>query len=264
MNYSNEDIAFLANSANRVFILKQLVEGPHSRHVLAEMADVSRVTLGRILDELEARDWIEQDGQICEITTLGKWVIEEYLAYDDVMNAQQKLQKVVQWFPDEEYGFHISCLADAEITHVSRADASAPLSQHIRQLDDGGEFWSFSFAITRLFLESCWRHVMDESISFDWVFTSEVLEVLKQDETMSRFSRDMLESGQVEFRLYQGDIPYIVLGSDTKVNLRLADADGSPTALIESGNDAVQQWASSTFQEYWEDGTPVQLDSFRQ
>lgn len=262
MHYSNEDIAYLANSANRVFILEHLVDGPHSRHVLAEMADVSRVTLGRILDELESRDWIEQEGQICEITSLGEWVIEEYIAYNEVVNAQQNLQKVIQWFPDEEYGFHLSCLANAEITHVSRADASAPLSQHIKQLEAGGAFWSFSCAITRLFLESCWRHVMDETISFDWVFTPEVLEVLKSDETMSMFSREMLEAGRVEFRLYQGDIPYIVLGSDTEVNLRLADEDGSPTALIESEDDTVREWAESTFEDYWEEATPVNPDTF--
>ncbi|ELY96132.1 putative DNA binding protein [Natrialba chahannaoensis JCM 10990] len=262
MNPSDDDIAFLANSENRVALLRCLTDGPHARDGLMTKVNVSRVTLGRILDELDERNWISQKGQVCNITPLGAWVHEEYQAFSEMMTAERTLREVFQWFPDEEYGFHISELADAEITAVSRANASAPLSQHVRLFEDGGQFWSFSFAITRLFLESCWRHVMSEAITFKWVFTTQVLDVLKNDPELSRHSREMLDSGRVEYRHFEGTIPYIVLGSEGKVNLRLADEEGSPTALIESEADAVREWAESTFEDYWHEGTPVGIDVF--
>ena len=199
---------------------------------------------------------------MCKITPLGAWVLEEYLSFSEMMAAERTLREVFQWFPEKEYGFHISHLADAEITAVSRANASAPLSQHVRLFEDGGRFWSFSFAITRLFLESCWRHVLDGNISFEWVFTTQVLDVLKNDPEMSRQSREMLDTGQVEYRHFEGDIPYIVLGSEEMVNLRLADDEGSPIALIESDADAVCEWAESTFERYWDEATPVRTDAF--
>ena len=162
MNPSDDDVAFLANSKNRVDVLRCLTDGPHARDGLVTKVGVSRVTLGRIVDELAQRKWITQAGQVCRITPLGEWVLDEYEAFSEMMAAERRLREVFQWFPDEEYGFHISHLADATITKVSPANASAPLSQHVRQFDNGGEFWSFSFAITRLFLESCARRVKSE------------------------------------------------------------------------------------------------------
>lgn len=262
MNPSDDDIAFLANSENRVALLRCLTDGRHARDGLITKVSVSRVTLGRILDQLETREWITQEGHVCTIMPLGEWVLGEYEAFREMMTAERRLREVFQWFPDEEYGFHISHLADAEITSISPANASAPLSQHVRQFDNGGKFWSFSFAITRLFLESCMRHVENENITFDWVFTGQVLDVLKSDPELSRHSREMLESGRVEYRHFEGSIPYIVLGSKHTVNLRLADEDGSPTALIESDADAVREWAESAFHSYWVDATPVETEAF--
>lgn len=262
MNPSDDDIAFLANSENRVALLRCLTDGAHARDGLVTKVGVSRVTLGRILEELDERRWITQEGQVCNITALGAWVLEEYQRFSEMIAAERRLRKVFHWFPDEEYGFHISELADAEITAVSRANASAPLSQHVRLFENGGRFWSFSFAITRLFLDSCWRHVTNEDITFEWVFTTQVLDVLKNDPELSSHSREMLDSGRVEYRHYEGTIPYIVFGSEETVNLRLADEEGSPTALIQSDADAVREWAESAFERYWADATPVGTDAF--
>ena len=259
MNSSAEDIAFLANSENRVAVLRSLTDGPHSRHVIAEKTDVTRVTLGRILDDLEARQWITQRGTVCDITSLGVWVIEEFTKFSETMEAERNLRTVFHWFPEEGYGFHIGCLADAEITPVSRADASAPISQLVHQF---GVVRAFSFAITSQFLESCWRHVMDGTVRWEWVFTSEVLDVLRDSPQMARQSREMLESGRAEYRLYTGEIPHVVIVSEELVNLRLAGEDGAATALVQSDDDEVRTWAESTFETYWREGTPLKAAEF--
>lgn len=121
-----DDVAFLANPDNRVAVLRSLLDGPHSRHVVAEETGVSRVTLGRILDDLEERRWITQRGQVCEATALGAWVEAEFTAFCETMASARRLEAVFRWFPEEGFGFPVSCLADADITLVSRADASAP------------------------------------------------------------------------------------------------------------------------------------------
>lgn len=262
MSSSADEIAFLANSDNRVAVLRSLTDGPHSRHVIAEKTNVSRVTLGRILDELEARQWITQRGQVCDITTLGAWVIEEFTAFGEMMEAEHRLRNVFQWFPEGGYGFHVSCLANAEITMVSRADASAPISKLIHQFEVGGLVRAFSFAITSQFLEACWRHVMDGSVRWEWVFTTEVLDVLRNSPEMARWSREMLESDRAEYRKYDDEIPYVVIVSEEVVNLRLADEDGAATALIQSEHDDVRTWAESTFYGYWSEATPVEADEF--
>lgn len=151
MKSALDDIAFLANSENRVAVLHELADGPHSKHVLMESTEFSRVTLGRILDDLEDRQWITQRGQVCDISALGSWVIEEFAAFQETMEAERNLRNVFQWFPKEGYGFHISCLADSDISSISRADASAPISTLVKQFDLGGRVNCFSFAITSQF-----------------------------------------------------------------------------------------------------------------
>lgn len=262
MSSTVDDIAFLANSENRVAVLRSLLDGPHSRHVIAEKTDITRVTLGRILDELEDRQWITQRGQVCTITMTGEWVIEEFTDFSEMMEAEHRLRKVVRWLPEEGYGFHISCLADAELSLVTRADASVPISRLVRQFDVGGTIRAFSFAITSQFLEACWRHVMDGDVKWEWVFTSAVLDVLRDTPEMTRWSREMLETGRAEYRHYQSDIPYVVIISDERVNLRLADEDGAATALIQSDHDDVRTWAGDTFEEYWRQGEPVKAEMF--
>ena len=79
---------------------------------------------------------------------------------------------------------------------------------------------------------------------------------------MAHQSREMLESGHAEYRLYDGGIPYVVIVSEERVNLRLADDDGAATAVIQSDHDEVRTWAESTFDEYWSNATPVEAAAF--
>lgn len=262
MTDTTDDIAFLANSENRVAILGALLEGPHSRHVLAETTGVSRVTLGRILDDLAERRWIDQRGQIAEITTLGRWV---HGAFEDLvatMAAERRLRRVYDWFPPDGYGFDVRRLADAEITTVSRADASAPISRLIRQFDVGGTVRAFSFAITGQFLEACWRRVVDGTVTWEWVFTPAVLDVLRGNEAMAAWSREMLEVGGATYHLHPGPIPYVVIISTAAVNLRLADEDGAATALIQTDDPEVREWAERTHESYLEAATELDAEAF--
>ena len=58
METALDNVAFLANSENRVAVLKIIVEESRDRDELRDQVDASRVTIARILRELEAREWI--------------------------------------------------------------------------------------------------------------------------------------------------------------------------------------------------------------
>jgi len=55
MDTALDDIGFLANSENRVAVFETLVEAPRSRHEIGGLVDASRVTIARILRELDER-----------------------------------------------------------------------------------------------------------------------------------------------------------------------------------------------------------------
>ena len=259
---SLKEIAFLVNSVNRFGVLENLTDSEHSRHVLAERLDVSRVTIARILDDLEERQWISQHGQIAEITPLGAWVVEEVSDLRNMMIVERKLRPVIEWFPEEGFEFHIRCLKNAHITRVTAANATSPIDHLVRQLDHTEHVQAFSFAITGQFLNACWKFVIDRGHTFDWVFTTDVLAVLTENEVMRRQSREMLESGRASFFHFDDSIPYVVIITDEKVNLRLADASGAPSALIQAQHHDVRSWAVSMYATYRDAATPVEADLF--
>lgn len=58
-----DDIAFLGNSQNPVGVFNVHVEAPRSLREIRGNVDAARVTIVRILCELEIRGWIEHAGQ---------------------------------------------------------------------------------------------------------------------------------------------------------------------------------------------------------
>ena len=259
---SVDGIAFLANSVNRIAVLDALTSDAHSRHVLAERLEVSRVTIARILDDLEARRWISQHGQIAEITPLGEWVAAEFESLCETMDAERKLRTIVEWFPDEGFDVPVRRLADAEITLASSANANAPIDRLVRQFDETDHVDCFSFGITGQFLTAWWRFVVERGHTCEWVFTTAVLDVLTEYETMRRQSREMLETGRATFYRYDGDIQYVVIMTDRLVNVRLANDSGAPSALIQSEDVDVRSWAESRFRGFREDGAIVDPETF--
>lgn len=255
------DIAFLANSANRVAVLDSLRDEPHSRHVLAEMTGVSRVTLSRILDALEERSWITQEGSHAEITPLGGWVLEEVEALCEMLDVERSLREVIHLFPEEGFGFHISALATADVTLRHKADPAAPITALVHQLETPEAIRSFSFSITEPWLETCWRRITAGELRWEWVCTPGVLAVLKSQPELARKAREILATGRAEFYT-NDDVSSVVLLSEGRTHIRLVDDDGVPAALIQTDNEDVWAWAESTFQTYRREGTPVDPDAF--
>ena len=66
-----EEIQFMANSANRVRVLDALGGAPASRRELQEETGVARSTAARVLDDAEARGWVDSEGSRYRLTPGG-------------------------------------------------------------------------------------------------------------------------------------------------------------------------------------------------
>lgn len=125
MEAALDDIASLANSENRVAVFGTLVEASRSRDEVREQVDASRVTVARILRELEARGWIEHSGNEYAVTPRGEWVCEEVTRLIEEMEAEQRLREPLQWFPSDLLTFDVQCLRDAELILLDGSDTTA-------------------------------------------------------------------------------------------------------------------------------------------
>lgn len=68
---AHDDVEFLANSWNRFEVLDAVAESPRTRTELKELTNVSRVTLSRVLSDLEDRGWIVRETDRFEATNNG-------------------------------------------------------------------------------------------------------------------------------------------------------------------------------------------------
>jgi hypothetical protein len=96
--------------------------------------DVSRTTLGRILNELAERDRAERttDGDYVATPT-GEHVVREFSLLVAAMDAIRSLNGAVAWFPTEELSIGLHHFGDAA---VRRLDANAPVEpgRHLAEL----------------------------------------------------------------------------------------------------------------------------------
>lgn len=85
------DVQFLANSANRIRVLEALRDGPASRRELQEETGVPRSTAARVLDDAEARGWVDSRGSQYRITPVGEVTVSEFRAYVKTMQGIRHL-----------------------------------------------------------------------------------------------------------------------------------------------------------------------------
>ena len=120
-------VAFLARSKHRIRVLELLTDGPRTREELAAGTDATRVTLSRILGDLEDRGWIEHDhaNRSYALTRFGRLVFEEFSRLLGTVSVGREHPDLVNRLPTEWFGFDLRCLDGAE--RVATADAD-PLS----------------------------------------------------------------------------------------------------------------------------------------
>lgn len=96
-------MAYLSRSTNRVQILEVIATEAHTPRNIAEVTDVPRSTLRRILTEMVERGWAKRttDGEYVATRT-GGYVAVETERYIGAIHAIRTLGEAVSWLPEEE------------------------------------------------------------------------------------------------------------------------------------------------------------------
>lgn len=253
-----EEIEFLARSSNRVRVLDALSDGPVGRYELEESTGVARATLGRILDDFEARGWIVADDRQYRATQLGTYVSRELAAALERFGPVPSLNEVAQWFPEEGFDFDLRHLAGADIVRATKRNALAPTTHITNRIRDADRVQLITYAVLPGVMETCWRGTVDGDLELVGVLDEGAVENVGTDPKMVERAREMAESGRSEVYVYFDDIPSTVFVVDETVLLCLSGGEGAPLAVIETDNEAVHSWADSIIDDHQREGE--QLD----
>jgi predicted transcriptional regulator len=228
-----EEIAFLARSENRMAILRALNERARDRRDLQAETEVSRSTLGRVLDELQERDWIERDGQAYETTTAGELVLDRFVPLLETVGGLHTLGDGLEYVPIEKMALDVRHFADARFITQTDLQPTRPYDYGIDQLRDADQLWCVARTAPPPYVTAFHEEVTAGRLDATFVLDGAYLDSLPTDGEMRAQWHD-LATGSAIVQRHEGPIPYIVLVLDETIHLWLCEEDGDTIGLLES------------------------------
>lgn len=251
-----DDVAFLANSENRVAVLGSLVEAPRGRDEIRDRVDASRVTVTRILRELVERGWVDESGLEYTVTATGEWVYDEFSGLLAEVAAERRLREPLQWAPSEALTFDVRCLRDAEVVVLDGVDGTAFLRRVVEFHRSGDHVRAVATMVAPVLVDTHWEMTVRGEARLEMVLTPRVLDTVLGHPASARKFREMLEEGNVEFSVH-GDVPASVGIVDGVVVINLTDEQGVVKGGLVTDDDTVHGWAVDLFESCRERADPV-------
>lgn len=256
-----DDVAFLARSNNRVRVLDELADGGRTRGDLRDRTDISRPTIGRILDGFLERDWVQVDGRTYELTPFGRLVTAAFDDLLEVTRTVQQLREVGATLPCSAMDFDLRRLTDATITTPSPTDASAHVRREAARMQDTERvrfLCNDAYAPT---IEAYRDRVVEDGMELDAVIAADAIDAASDDETMRALVMDLLASDRTTIHRYDGPIDVMLGAFDGVATIAPLDDSGVPSAYIEVEDPVVREWVEATLDDYREQSDRVTLES---
>lgn len=244
---AHTDVEFLANSWHRLDVLEAVADGPQTRTELKERTDVSRVTLSRILSDLEQRGWIVRDAGQFEATANGAVVAREVSELLDTMITADEMGNALEWLPIEEFDFDLEHLRDVSVITPDSSDLNAPTRDLVDLMREGSRIRNITNAINHEGMVALRDAVVTGDLSLEYILTPEVVETVSNDSELRRVVADLCDSEGAEIYQYLGETPVTMVATydDERVVVCGHGDGGVPPGTIQTTNNAIRSWAES-------------------
>jgi predicted transcriptional regulator len=259
MDAALDDIAFLANSENRVAVFELLVEDPRSRDEVRDQIDASRVTVARVFRELDERRWIEQSGRTYEVTPLGEWIYDEFTRLVGAIEAEHRLRDPFQWLPSEVVTFDVQCLRDADIHILDGSDTTAVIRWIVDFHRSGERVRGVTRGVAPMSIENQWELTVHGDTTVELVLTPAALDVIRNHPPTARKICEMLDAENACYSVHE-DVPISVGIVDGAVGIILTDEQGVLKGRLLTTDETVHEWAVDLFETCRDDARPVHPD----
>lgn len=251
---AREALSFLAGSWNRLEVLGAIAESPRTRAELRDLVDVSRVTLSRILADLEDRGWVTRETDGYRTTRSGTVVAGEIGGTLANLRTLERLGENVSWIRLEEFDFPLARLADAEIITPTWDDFSAQTSMLVDLVYRCERIRGLGTGMDREFMRAIGDATLNGDLSVEIVFKPAVVEAINAEPELSRLFRDLADADDTAIYRYNGQTPLMELGiNETKgdasnpVMLCGEHAEGAPPGTVKTTDPVVRDWAVDFF-----------------
>ena len=260
------DLDWLTRSENRVTVLELLAAEPREYAELQDAIGVSRVTMNRMLDDLEEHGWLVRASRTEEhrITPCGRLVIDEITEALDAVATARKLRDVQQYLPVDSFDFDLRQLEDAEVVTPTRTNTVAPLKSSADLALDAdyirvvSEYWD----IIHVQAVADYLREHPESIDIQLVFLGDSLDAIAADSDMAHGFREVADRASCKYYYHPDEWLYALSIFGEMVVLELNDGQGAVPATVISDDEEVLTWAEDTFEQYRSEAELIDPSSF--
>lgn len=258
-----DDIEFLVSSSNRLDVFDAIRTTPRTRHELRERTDASRVTLSRILGDLEDRNWIARVDGRYESTPEGTIVATEVARLFANLDAVSELNGTLQWLPTEQFDFELGSLADASVITSTDRELTAAITHTADRVREASRVRNVATGISSEVVDAYLEAATHDDRSLETVVHASVFDVIEDDSGLRHRFQGMLDAETITVRRYDGDTPPIMLTICDDVVLMCGRSDErSPPEGVETSDHAVRSWADSYFETLRANAPRVERDAF--
>lgn len=264
MNSSLDDVKFLSRSSSRVEVLAALDESPRTPHELREVTGASRMTVHRILDDLEDRGWISRKNGRCESTPRGAVIANEFTRLLSNLAVAADLGDALSWLPTETFDFDLAHLQDATVLCTSSWEDHTGAVRNVADLvSNATHIWGTATGISHAVADAIRETTVEDDVRFDVVMNGSGIDMIRSDAALRDRFRDVVESDNATIRRYEGDDPiHLVMGFDDTVAMCGHVDGGPPPGTLETSDETVRTWARSYYESTRDDARPIEAGTF--
>lgn len=252
-----DEIEFLARSANRIEVLQALAERSYTRRELGSAVDASQPTIGRVLNDLRARNWITYDGERYSATETGAFVETGITDLQERLATETTLRGIVEWLPTESIDVDLRAFHEATITTPTGTRPNAPIERMLELLDRTEEAVLLSHTFNRQKLSLIHERTATGALTTKGVFAADAIDAISDDEELRSLLRDIVAADAAEIRVTTDSVPAAVEVTDDRTHLLLRDEDGVVRASMDTDDEAARSWALELHERFWASATTV-------
>ncbi|MFC6763655.1 helix-turn-helix transcriptional regulator [Natrinema soli] len=238
-----------------------LLDGPRECQELTESISVSRVTMVQILQDLEDRLWIEQEGQEYQITQLGRTLINGFELFLQTVEATQQLRDFIVNLSSEELPADLRPFGQAEVVRASHGDSNAPIRRMSEIAQSADQLQILTHSIFEEGLRATNKRASSALDPAEVVLSTAAVKAASEDQQLSSYIQRSIETGTNIYH-YDGEFLHIVLIADQSVMILVTGDFDNIIGGIISDDKRTLSWAEKTFKQYQREASFLSNDQF--
>lgn len=244
------DESFVVEPIRRVRALRELVDGPASRHELETELDVSKATLHRIVKGFVEAGFVQETDDGVVLTGAGREAAAAVERYLDRMALVARLEPLLRGLPPE-YDLDIAAFADAEIVTPTPGHPQRSVQRVVDFVESAPSLRATAAVVLPIYVEVLSREIT-AGMETELVVTPAVIEALEA-EYPDRFA-EALEAGTLEVLVHNAIEVGLALAPERA--LIVVPREGGTQVAAVTGRDEAVEWIRSVYEHYRAEAEP--------